>query len=82
MEGEDAFDDEELRWCDEFSLVRHAGVVGEVIDWAVDRFSVGEGANVLSEECVFDGVGVVEVLEGTIFRGEMAEVAVVKVQRE
>ncbi len=69
VEGEDAFDDEELCWGDEFGLVRHAGVVGEVVDWAIDRFAVGEGANVLGEECVFEGVGVVEVLEGAIFRG-------------
>ena len=69
MEGQNAFDDEKLRWGDEFRLVRHAGVVGEVVDWAIDRFAVGEGANVLCEERVFDGVGVVEVFEGAIFRG-------------
>ena len=69
MKGEDAFDDEELGGCDELGLVGDTGVVGEVVDGAVDWLAVGERADVFGEESVFDGVGVVEVLESAVVVG-------------
>jgi hypothetical protein len=42
----------------------------------------GEGLDVRGEEGVLEGVGVVEVLAGAFFGGEVGEVAVVEVERE
>lgn len=53
---------------------------GEVVDGAADWGAIGEGVDVLGEEGVFEGVGVVEVLQGALVRLEMAEVAVVEVE--
>ena len=39
---------------------------GEVVDWALDRVAFGEGVDVLGEEGVFEGVGMVEVLQGAV----------------
>jgi len=79
VEGEDAFDDEDLGGGDGFGPVGDAGVGGEVVDGALDGAAFGKGVDVLGEEGVFERVGVVEVLEGAVVWGEIAEAAVVEV---
>lgn len=82
MEREDAFDDEDFSCGDGLRLTRDTGVGGKVVDGPRDGFVVGESVDVLGEQGVFEGVGVVEVLQSAVVMGEMAEVAVVEVQRK
>lgn len=45
---------------------------GEVVDGAFDGAAFGESVDVLGEEGVLEGVGVVEVLQGAVGGGEVA----------
>lgn len=82
VEGEDAFDDEDLGGEYGFGAVGDAGVGGEVVDGAGDGLVGGERGEVLDEQGVFEGVGVVEVLLGAVGGGQVAEIAVVEVERK
>ena len=65
---------------DGFGAVGDAGVGGEIVDGAFDGAVLSEGVDVLDEECVLEGVGVVEVLEGALGWGQVAEADVVEVE--
>ena len=82
VEGEDAFDEEGGAGLNGLGVGGDAGVGGEVVDGALDGVTGGECAEVLDEEIVLDGVGVVEVLQSALGGGEVAEVAVVEVEGE
>jgi hypothetical protein len=82
VEGEDTFDEEDLSGSDGLGAVGDAGVCGEVVEGTGDGLVIGQGGDVLDEEGVFEGVGMVEVLQGTIGGREMAEIAVVEVERK
>jgi hypothetical protein len=61
VEGEDAFDEDDLFGHDAVEGPGDAGVGLEVVDGARDGFSVREFANVLDDEFGLERVGVVEV---------------------
>jgi hypothetical protein len=82
VQGEDAFNDDD--GFDRYgeATVGDAGVSGEVVHGCGDVAPGGEGANVLGEEGVFERIGVVEVLAVALFEREVAQVAVVEVERQ
>jgi hypothetical protein len=82
VEREDSFDDEDVSGGDGLGFVGDAGVGGEVVEGARYGFVIGQSVDLFDEEGVFEGVGVVEVLQVAVFVGEMAEVAVVEVERQ
>ena len=82
MQREDTFDEDDLGWSDGVEVVGDAGVVGEVVDRALDGAAKGEVADVGDEELGFEGVGVVEVLFVAGVERELREVAVVEVERK
>ena len=55
---------------------------GKVVYRALDAGAGGEHFHVLDEQGGFEGVGVIEVLEGALPRRQMGEIAVVEVERE
>ncbi len=79
VEGEDAFDDEDAGGGEGFSH-RRAGVGGEVVGGTKDGLTGGEGLDVVDEEFVLDGVGMVEVLKGSLGGRKVGGVAVVEVE--
>lgn len=81
VEGEDAFDEDNVARGHGMGAAGDAGVGGEVVDGGVDGLAGGEGFDVLCEERVLERVGVVEVLACAVFRGEVREIAVVEVER-
>jgi hypothetical protein len=82
VEREDSFDENEATGNDGLEGSGDAGVVGEVVDGAVDGVAGGERADVLYEELACEGVGVVEVLLVARIQRKLAEVAVIEIERE
>jgi len=71
VEGENAFDEDDVAGGDGQGLVGDSGVVGEVVDRGRDVVAGGEGLDVRGEEGVFEGVGVVEVAGGALFLAQV-----------
>ena len=67
---------------DGFGAVGDAGVGGEVVDGALDGLVVGKGGDVVDQKGVLEGVWVVEVLQGALGWGQVAEADVVEVEGE
>ncbi len=82
VQGEDAFDDDDVGRGDEVEGACDAGVRLEVVDGAVDGLTLGEGADVFDDEFGLERVGVVEVAFVAGVEWEVREVAVVEVERE
>lgn len=82
VEGEDAFDDDDGCGGHGVGGVGDAGVGGEVVTRGLDGAAGGEIFYVSDEEFVFERVGMVKVLAGSLFEGEMGEVVVVEIEGE
>lgn len=82
MQGEDAFDDDDGFDGYGQCAVGDAGVGGEVVHGGGDVTAGGEGTDMLGEEGVFERVGVIEVLAVALVKREVAQVAVVEIERQ
>lgn len=82
VEREDAFDDDNLRRLYRFRTVRHPGVACKVVYGTINRLTAQQRVEVFDEKRLFEGIGVVEVLLSASLERQIAEVAVVKVERQ
>ena len=82
MQRENAFNEDNAGRVDGLEGVGNAGVTGEVVYRALNGEALSEGADVFDEEGVVEGVGMVEVLQGALGWGQVAEADVVEVERE
>ena len=82
VQGENAFDDDDLPWLDAGVAAGDAGMRGEIVDGAVDGLTRGERADVLEDQLGFERVGVVEVALVPRVERELRQVAIVEVERE